>query len=187
MRINQGNLSRAGTGKAAFEVLPDCPVGASGKPRARRIALAKIHTGGCQCGAVRYEAAADPIMIYACHCTICQRQSGSAFGMAVVFDGRALTMTGIDPAHFIRQGHGRKFRCYFCPECGTRIYHQWFSDSGDFPFLSIKPGTLDDTSWIAPGCHVWAQHAQPWIRFSDADVVFAQQPGLEEMPRFERR
>ncbi|MEX2647929.1 MAG: GFA family protein [Alphaproteobacteria bacterium] len=133
---------------------------------------------------MRYEVGADPIMIYACHCTICQRQSGSAFGMAVVFPGSALKLTGAKPSHFVRQGHGRRFRCYFCPACGSRIYHQWFTDEGDYPFLSIKPGTLDDTTWVRPGCHVWTQHAQPWIRFTDEDVAFRQQPSLDEMPRF---
>ncbi len=146
--------------------------------------LANSYRGGCQCGAIKYEIAADPIMTYACHCTICQTQSGSAFGMAAVFDGGALKLTGIEPAHFVRPGHGRKFRCYFCPECGTRLYHQWFTEEGDYPFLSIKPGTLTDTSWLRPGCHVWTRHAQPWIRFSGEDVVFAQQPSLEEMPKF---
>ena len=123
--------------------------------------LARTYTGRCQCGAVGYEINADPMMVYACHCTICQRESGSAFGMAVVFGSGDMKLRGTEPGHFIRPGHGRKFRCYFCRNCGTRIYHQWFTDEGDFPFLNIKPGTLDDTSSIRPGCHVWTQHAQP--------------------------
>jgi hypothetical protein len=143
-----------------------------------------IYRGGCQCGSIRYALSADPIMTYACHCTICQRQSGSAFGMAAVFDGASLSLSGIEPSHFVRLGHGRQFRCHFCPRCGTRLYHQWFTENGNYPFLSLKPGTLDDTSWFRPGCHVWIQHAQPWIRFSESDVVFAQQPSLEEMPKY---
>jgi hypothetical protein len=149
--------------------------------------MANTHSGGCQCAAITYEIAGDPLMTYACHCTICQAQSGSAFGMAAVFDAASVTMKGIEPAHFVRSGHGRQFRCAFCPQCGTRLTHQWFTDSGDYPFVSVKPGTLSDTSWLYPGCHVWAQNAQPWIRFSDTDVVFARQPDLEAMPRFTPR
>jgi len=145
------------------------------------------YRGGCQCKAIRYEIAADPIMTYACHCTICQTQSGSAFGLAAVFDGRALTLSGIEPTHFVRPGHGRKFRCYFCPGCGTRLYHQWFTEEGDYPFLSLKPGTLDDTSWFRPGCHVWTESAQPWMRFGEGDVIFPRQPPLEDMPKFPGR
>ena len=146
--------------------------------------MTKRHTGACQCGAVTYEALGDPIMIFACHCTICQRQSGAAFGMAVVFDGGDFTLAGKSPAHFVRPGHGRDFRCYFCPDCGTRIYHQWFTAEGDYPFLSVKPGTLDDTSWVRPGCHVWTRHAQPWMTFGPDEVVFAEQPPLDQMPKF---
>lgn len=145
-----------------------------------------IHTGGCQCGAVRYEIRADPVMIYACHCSICQRQSGSAFGMAVAFPGGSMTLKGIAPRHFVRQGNGRQFRCYFCPTCGSRIYHQWFTEAGDSPFFNIKPGTLDDRSWLRPGCHVWTENAQPWVTFAPDDVVFPRQPKDPELPRFAR-
>ena len=93
-------------------------------------------------------------------------------------------ISGVKPAYFVRQGHGRKLRCYFCPDCGTRLYHQWFTDDGDYPFLSVKPGTLADTSWLRPGCHVWTQHAQPWVTFAEDDVVFAEQPSLDDMPKF---
>ena len=97
-----------------------------------------------------------------------------------------MTMTGIEPALFVRQGHeGRSFRCYFCPQCGSRIHHQWFTDEGDAPFYNIKPGTLDDTSWIRPGCHVWTENAQPWVIFGSDDIVFARQPPVSEMPRYE--
>jgi hypothetical protein len=152
--------------------------------RRRRLPMGDLRTGGCQCGAVRYEIRGDPIMVYACHCGICQKQSGSAFAMAALFESRAFALTGAAPRHFIRQGRGRRFRCYFCPDCGSRIHHQWFTEQGDFPFVNLKPGTLDDRSWLKPGCHVWAESAQPWIRFSEADVVFRQQPGFEDMPRF---
>jgi hypothetical protein len=145
------------------------------------------HTGGCQCGAVRFTAHGDPVMVYACHCTICQKQSGSAFGMAVVFDRATFSLNGTAPAHFIRPGReGRQLRCYFCPSCGSRLYHQWFTAEGDAPFVNVKPGTLDDTSWLVPGCHVWTSSAQPWFRFAPDDVVFPEQPDIERMPRFKR-
>ena len=43
-------------------------------------------TGGCQCGAIRYEVIGEPRQVVVCHCTDCQRQSGSAFGMTMVVD-----------------------------------------------------------------------------------------------------
>ncbi len=50
-------------------------------------------SGGCQCGAVRYEVSGPPRIVYACHCTECQRQSGSAFAMAAVIPGESFRIT----------------------------------------------------------------------------------------------
>lgn len=147
--------------------------------------MARNYKGGCQGGAVRYEFFGRPAMIWACHCTICQRQSGSAFGMAVVFRDAKIEIDGTQPAHFVRPGRGRSSRCYFCPHCGTRIYHQWFSNQGDTPLLNLKPGTLDDTSRLKPGCHMWAQHvAQPGVTYRPDDAILKQQPRPEEVPQY---
>ena len=55
-----------------------------------------VQTGGCQCGAVRYEVTGPPIKLYVCHCTECQRQSGSAFGMSFIC---AESQFPADPRH----------------------------------------------------------------------------------------
>src|SRR5260221_5265015 len=146
--------------------------------------MGRNYKGGCQCGAVRYEVLGRPAFIYACHCTICQKQSASAFGMTVVFQDAKIDIAGVQPTHFVRAGSDQSMRCYFCPQCGSRIYHQWFYDCGDLPYLNLKPGTLDDTSWLKPGCHMWTQHAQPGVTFSTDDVVFRQQPVPSEMPPY---
>jgi hypothetical protein len=52
---------------------------------------------------------------------------------------------------------GRVKTCTFCPDCGTRVYHQ--SDSG----LSVKAGTLDDTGDLVPDAHFWTARKQPWV------------------------
>ena len=146
------------------------------------------HTGRCQCGAVRFEARGDPLMVYACHCTICQKQSGSAFALNVLFDCATVALGGAAAAHFLRPGHeGRQWRNYFCPSCGTRLYSHWFTAAGDAPFVAVKAGTLDDTSWLKPGCHLWTSSAQPWLTFAPDDVIFPGAPEIERMPRFKRR
>jgi len=55
---------------------------------------------------------------------------------------------------------GRKMQCFFCPECGTRIYH---AGEVDPDLLRLKPGTLDDTSWLKPIRQFWTQSRQPWL------------------------
>lgn len=71
---------------------------------------------------------------------------------------------------FTRQGaSGQVFTNSFCQECGTRIHHQPSHAAGH---LSLKPGTLDDTSWVKPTHHVFTRSAQPWMVFQEDAQVF---------------
>ncbi|MBE0624404.1 MAG: GFA family protein, partial [Burkholderiales bacterium] len=61
-----------------------------------------LRLGGCQCGAIRFEVKGNPMRTYACHCTICQKQSGSAFGLSAVFPPGSFTVTKGSMEHFVR-------------------------------------------------------------------------------------
>ena len=119
--------------------------------------------GGCQCGRVRYRIEGAPLGLAVCHCTECQRQSGSAFGMSLAVPSDAFRLTAGELRSFTVQCEsGRTKRCTFCPDCGTRIYHQVLE-----AVMSLKPGTLDDTSWLAPDSHYWTKRKQPWVVLPD--------------------
>jgi hypothetical protein len=62
---------------------------------------------------------------------------------------------------------GRRKECAFCPGCGTRIYHRVLD-----AVLSVKPGTLDDTSWLSPQAHYWTKRKQPWLPIPDGARCF---------------
>lgn len=94
--------------------------------------------GGCQCGAVRYEIVGRPARLYVCHCRECQKQSASAFGMSLTVRRDALRVTG-DVADWERATDiGTRTRCFFCPNCGSRVYHQGSSRPD---YLTIKAGS----------------------------------------------
>lgn len=132
--------------------------------------MSKPYHGGCECGAVRYAISGDPIVIYACHCTICQTQSGSAFGLAMRIHAGDFQISKGRLKSFQRTAKsGQVFTNSFCPECGTRIHHQASKATNH---LSLKPGTLDDTSWLKPTHHVFARSAQPWFVFPEDAQVF---------------
>ena len=72
----------------------------------------------------------------------------------------AIEFRGAEPRiYHTRGGSGRPKHCAFCGECGTRLYH---AVSGGRDVLSIKAGSLDDSSGLAPTCHIWTRSAQPW-------------------------
>ena len=59
-------------------------------------------TGGCHCGAIRYEITEEPQSVYVCHCTDCQRLTSSAFSMGVVVSEKALQLVGAEPRQLQR-------------------------------------------------------------------------------------
>ncbi len=136
-------------------------------------------TGGCQCGKIRYEVAAPPHLVYACHCTECQRATSSAFSIVIVVPGQSFGLSGIELTSFQRPASGgRTVTRWSCPECGT-----WICGGGKNPRIAppdtsrwIQAGTLDDTSWLRPTAHYWVRSKQPWITLPARDQIFETQP-----------
>jgi len=117
-------------------------------------------TGACQCGAIRYTVAGRPAAAFVCHCLDCQRQSASAFGMALWIDQAQLHVEGGALQDWTRQlPSGALMACQFCPTCGSRLFHQVLGS----PCLSIKTGSLDDPSDFAPTAHIWVRSKQAWV------------------------
>lgn len=130
-------------------------------------------TGGCQCGALRYEITEAPQMTYACHCTDCQRLTSSAFSMAVVVPGEAFRVTKGQPRSLQRTADsGRITTRWVCPDCGS-----WISGAPQpGSAVRVRAGTLDDTSWLQPTMHFWTRSKQPWIVLPKGDQTFETQP-----------
>jgi hypothetical protein len=136
-----------------------------------------IREGGCQCGAVRYAIHGEPVWLAVCHCKECQRQSGSAFGMSLIVRKGQFVLQQGQLKHFTRTSDSnRPVVCAFCPECGTRIYHEPRYLEG---VVNVKPGTLDDTSWLQPNLHAWTARKQPWLKLEEGLPAFDQQPELK--------
>jgi hypothetical protein len=132
-------------------------------------------TGGCQCGAVRYELTGEPLPLVICHCHECQKQTASAFGMSLPVARTDLRILSGALKEWRRLAEsGREVACWFCPDCGSRIYHSSLLGP---EYWHLKPGTLDDTSGLFPVAEVWTQSAQPWLDFSDQLLSFAREPG----------
>ncbi len=116
-------------------------------------------TGQCQCGHVRYVVSGGAHRLNVCHCTDCQRQSGSAFGMSLVIEPDAFRLTAGSLQTFqITASSGRDKTCAFCGNCGVRIYNRTSA------LMSVKAGTLDDTTWLNPDAHYWTRSKQRWTQ-----------------------
>ena len=121
----------------------------------------EVFEGQCQCASIRYRVTGASLTMFACHCTECQRQSGSAFGMALWIKQPVVEISGGPIKEWIRQmPSGKQMSCQFCPDCGTRLFHKVM---GQDQILSIKPGTLNNPRDIAPVGHIWLGSKQKWL------------------------
>ena len=130
--------------------------------------------GGCACGKIRYDLIADPITLYACHCTDCQTDTGASFALSMYVAREAITLTRGEPElHEYALPDGRERRTYRCPDCGGELWGipRRFPD-----LLNLRPGTMDDTSWLQPVGHIWTRSRQPWIALPQAALTYDQQP-----------
>ncbi len=133
-------------------------------------------SGGCLCGAVRYECNAEPMMPGHCHCRACQKASGGAFVTAFAVPAEALTIIGEVKYFETTADSGNISRRGFCPECGGRV----LGGSSGMPGLAvIMAGSLDDPSWFAPGMNIFTESAQPWCHMDPALPKF---PAMPEIP-----
>ena len=136
--------------------------------------MAHKREGGCQCGFVRYQIEGEPLGMALCHCTECQRQSGSAFGMSIVVRKEAFRLLRGTLKTFTRAGDsGSGVVCAFCPECGVRIHHEPRWLDGVF---TVKPGTLDDPSFFRPTIEVWAKRKHEWLEIHGDMQSFPSNP-----------
>ena len=121
-------------------------------------------TGGCLCGAVRYEAQAEPLAVRTCWCRLCQYLGGGTATVNVCFETSALTISGEMSDHRSVADSGNVMHRGFCPKCGTPIT----SAAEVRPHLIfLRAGTLDDPSIAAPQATIWTGAAPEWACISE--------------------
>ena len=115
-------------------------------------------SGGCACGAIRYEVTAEPIVTFNCHCRDCQETTGGAYTPVFYVPANAFKITKGTPKCFgttsEMMGHNvRGFVRIAARDClGSRSYFG----------QGIAAGTLDDPSLYKPQREIWTSDAQPW-------------------------
>jgi hypothetical protein len=146
--------------------------------------------GGCVCGGIRYRLNAAPLLAYACHCHDCQTRSGSAFGLTVVVRTADVVVTGAPDVVRLATPSGREIDHSICPRCHARLCAQ---SPATPDYLSLRVGTLDDASWVAPIAQTYVQSALPWavipdvrhVAPADFDFVELGREWRAAAPRFE--
>ena len=130
-------------------------------------------SGSCQCGAVTYSVNAEPLFTYACHCSSCQKRTGSAFSLGLIITTAALDLKGTLTAWQRVSEQGNTNTRYSCASCGNIIYG--IGDSNP-ELAKLQAGTLEDTRAVEPEVHIWTSRKQPWLTLPDRARQFETQP-----------
>jgi len=136
-----------------------------------------FHRGGCQCGAIRFRIRGELPASYCCHCKACQKQTASAFSQSVVIALDRIELERGEPRQFTVIGaSGAEKHCYFCGECGTRMWHQ---SARRMEQVALRVGTLDENRDIRPQYHLWVSRKLDWVVLDPDVPAYQTQPGLE--------
>ena len=134
----------------------------------------KIVTGGCLCGAVRYQAKPKQDTAYYCHCRDCQIGSASTFTVAVFCDQRDFQLkSGRLSTYSTTADSGRRLERKFCPQCGTPMI--WTGEG--FPgVVLVSLSSLDDPEAYQPVHEGWTDSAVSWCRIPENIQSFPRRP-----------
>ena len=129
--------------------------------------------GSCHCGAITFEADADPSTARLCHCTDCQALTGSAFRAIVRAPAATFVLRGAPTVYIKTADSGAQRVHAFCPTCGSPIYSAAVTDP---PSYSLRIGTLRQRHAFSPLRQIWCQSALPWSMDLTAVERFSRQP-----------
>jgi len=128
--------------------------------------------GGCLCGEVRYEADAEMLMAYNCHCRDCQHLSGTGHLSVFAVPSASLSVSGELKFYKKRGDSGNIVSMGFCPNCGSNILGK---PDGAPDVIAIAAGSLDDPSQYLPTLDIFTDSAPAWDSMAESTMKL---PGM---------
>jgi hypothetical protein len=137
--------------------------------------MTKRYTGGCACGAIRYETSSEPIFSNHCQCLDCQRRSGTGHGSYLTFPRQAdVAITGEAKSWRVAGDSGNEKIHAFCPTCGTPVYLTFAAMPEP---IAIHAASLDDPAQFNPQVVTYTIRGLAWDTIDPALATFERMPG----------
>jgi hypothetical protein len=131
------------------------------------------YTGGCLCGAVRWRTSAEPSRVSVCHCRMCRKNTGSAFGPFAIFATKDVAWERSAPKQYRSSPVARRG---FCAECGSPLTFQFDAHPER---IELNLGGFDEPSRLTPSQQIWTKEMLPWT----ADLrAIASRPPEQDKP-----
>jgi hypothetical protein len=136
--------------------------------------------GGCTCGQVRYRLNGKPLIVHACHCTWCQRETGTAPASNALYEADRVEHLKAEPEIVdTPSASGKGQRIARCPACKVAVWSNYPQAGPAVRFLRV--GTLDDPSRCPPDIHIFTSSKQPWVTLGPDQRVVAEFYDLDEV------
>jgi hypothetical protein len=136
--------------------------------------MSTSYTGGCACGALRYEAAAEAIFENHCQCRDCQKRSGTGHGSYLTFPSRAdVKITGAATDWRVTADSGNEKIHSFCPVCGSPVYLTFAANPDP---IAVHAASLDDPGRFKPGAVTYSSRGHAWDTLGPSLQMFEQMP-----------
>ena len=120
-------------------------------------------SGACLCGGVKYEVRGKPLLMYHCHCGVCQKASGTAFATNIMVRADDFAMvSGQERLKGFESSPGK--HRYFCGECGSPIFSHGEKTR---QIVSVRCGTLETDPGLRPSVHVYVASKAAWHEIHD--------------------
>ena len=118
--------------------------------------------GRCTCGHVRYRLTSAPLFVHCCHCSWCQRETGTAFALNAMIESDRVEITAGEPVVVetpSNSGLGQQISR--CPKCHVALWSN-YGGRGDI-IRFVRVGTLEDPSQTPPDIHIFTSTRLPWL------------------------
>jgi hypothetical protein len=134
----------------------------------------EVMEGGCTCRAVRYHLEGAPLIVHACHCRWCQRETGGAFALNALYEADRVTHLAGEPEIVLTPSiSGKGQRIARCPTCRVAVWSNYPQAGPALRFVRV--GTLDEPDRAPPDIHIYTASKQPWLVLP---------PGARAVPEF---
>jgi len=122
--------------------------------------------GGCTCRQVRYRMTSRPMFVHCCHCSWCQRETGSAFAVNAMIEADRVELLAGQPEMInTPSASGKGQKIWRCPNCRVAVWSN-YSGSGEKVHF-VRVGSLDEPTKLPPDIHIFTSTKQPWVALPD--------------------
>lgn len=129
--------------------------------------------GKCACGEIQYQLVVAPMFVHCCHCTWCQRETGSAFAVnALIETDNVKLIHGAPEEIHVPSNSGIGQKISRCPSCKTALWSNYGAAKDSVSFIRV--GTLDNPSRCPPDIHIFTSTMQKWVELNDSIPVMAE-------------